>query len=166
MAERRCIAKKIYTQRKFLELPVTARDLYTYLVLFSDIDGVVEAYSVMRMINASITDLKILDDCNYVKVLNEEWVTYISEFTSFNILDGRGMKGSEYRPLLLEVLPDVKLTQLRDKTKKKNQKKESHVNHMGITCSTQHNPTQPNLTQHNYNNYDFDTLEQEILSNN
>lgn len=73
MADRRCISKEIYTQRKFLELPPTSRDLYTYLVLYSDIDGITEAYSVMRMISATTADLKILDDCGYVKVLNEDY---------------------------------------------------------------------------------------------
>lgn len=121
MADRRVISKSIYTQRRFLELPVSARDLYTYLVLHSDIDGVVEAYSVMRIINASISDLRLLDECNYAKVLNEEWVTYIMNFTSFNNLDGRDRKGSIYRDLLVSTLPDVKLTELKKKEKKQKE---------------------------------------------
>lgn len=157
MAERRCISKSVYTQRRFLELPLSTRDLYTYLVLHSDIDGVVEAYSVMRIIGATVTDLKLLDERKYVKVLNDDWVTYISQFTEFNTLDGRGMKGSSYRELLLTQIPEAKLTQLREKKKRKKKSdesdvesdNESHGSPMGIPCTTQLNPTQPNSTQYN-----------------
>lgn len=162
MAERRCIAKQIYTKKTFLELPVTTRDLYTYLVLFSDVDGVVEAYSVMNMINANPNDLQLLDARGYVKVLNSDWVTYISNFTDFNVLDGRGMKGSAYRELLISVIPDVRLTVLKQKKQKNKESSHGNTNgnHMGITCRTQPNSTQPNSTQ-----YDIPALEQELLAN-
>lgn len=166
MAERRCISKSIYTQKRFLELPVSARDLYTYLVLYSDIDGVVEAYSVMRIINASVTDLKLLDECQYVKVLNEDWVTYINNFTAFNTLDGRGMKGSNYRELLVRTLPNVQLTALKAKKRKKSKNdeednesdSESHGTTVGLPCTTQPNLTQLNSMEDNDTVRDIITL--------
>lgn len=157
MAERRCIAKQIYTQKSFLELPATTRDLYTYLVLYSDVDGVVEAYSVMNMIKANPNDLQLLDVRGYVKVLNSDWVTYISNFTDFNVLDGRGMKGSVYRELLINVIPDVRLTVLKPKKPSKNEVK---GNPKGITCTTQEN-----LIQHNSTQYNISAIEQELLAN-
>jgi len=147
MADRRCISKQIFTQKSFLELPVSTRDLYTYLVLFSDIDGVVEAYSVMNMIKANVNDLQLLDSRGYVRVLNEDWVTYITNFTDFNTLDGRGMKGSSYRELLVETFPDVKLTELKEKKRKQNKVYQGTTK--GIPCTTQFNSTQFNSTQPN-----------------
>lgn len=167
MATRRCISKDIYTQRRFLELSPTTRDLYTYLVLFSDIDGITEAYSVMKMINATATDLRNLDEEGYIKVLNDEWVTYISDFTSFNTLDGRDMKGSKYRELLVKTIPNVRLVELKKK-KSKKPPEDSHGN--PVT-----NETKQNINKHNYNNafnsftqrddYDIPSIEAKLTKN-
>lgn len=61
MADKRMISNTIYDQDEFLDMPTTARDLYTYLNLAADDEGFVgNAKSIMRKIRASEDDLKIL----------------------------------------------------------------------------------------------------------
>lgn len=127
MGDRRCITKEIYTSRRFLELSAPARDLYTYLVLFSDNDGVTEAYSVLRMTSANYTDLQLLESRGFVKVLNEDWVTYIMNFATFNTLDGRGARPSKYRDLLLQVLPGTPVLEIKPKKTKKEKLDDSDL---------------------------------------
>ncbi len=118
MASRRCISKVIYNSKVFLELSPTCRDLYTYLVLYTDNDGVVEAYSVMRMINASLSDLKLLVDARLVIVLNDDWLVYVRDFQTFNTLDARGA-ASAHRDLLIRVVPAIEDKLFKTKTSKK-----------------------------------------------
>lgn len=122
MADRRCISKEIYSSRRFLELSAPARDLYTYLVLYSDNDGVTEAFSVLRMTSANYTDLQLLESRGFIKILNEDWVTYITNFSTFNTLDGRGARPSKYRELLLQVLPGTPVLEIKPKKKKEAEK--------------------------------------------
>ena len=59
--EKRMISSEIYIQDEFLDMPPSARDLYTYLNLNADDEGFVgKTKSVMRQIRASEDDLKIL----------------------------------------------------------------------------------------------------------
>lgn len=83
MEESRLIPKFIYHSRTFLKLPVTAQNLMTFLILNSDNNGIVMAYAVMRMINASDDDLRLLEERGFVYVLNENFVTYITGFQEF-----------------------------------------------------------------------------------
>lgn len=73
----------MYHSRTFLKLPVTAQNLMTFLILNSDNNGIVMAYAVMRMINASDDDLRLLKERGFVYVLNEDLVTYIPGFQEF-----------------------------------------------------------------------------------
>lgn len=83
MEESRLIPKFIYHSRTFLKLPVTAQNLMTFLILNSDNNGIVMAYAVMRMINASDDDIRLLEERGFVYVLNENLVTYIPGFQEF-----------------------------------------------------------------------------------
>jgi len=59
--EKRMLSNKIYDQDEFLDMPATARDLYTYLNLSADDEGFVgNTKSIMRKTRASEDDLKIL----------------------------------------------------------------------------------------------------------
>lgn len=168
MANRRVISKDIYNQRNFLRLSSSCRDLYTYLVLNSDIDGIVEAFSVMRIINASEADLMLLNTLQYIKILNNDWVTYIMNFTSFNNLDGRDAKGSIYRDLLIKVIPDVNLVALKKRPKKKLPKELPCNSHGNTTAnSTKLNTTQFNnsFNQFQQNEYNFSEIEKKLLQN-
>ena len=83
IASARLISKAMYHSRTFLKLPVTAQNLMTFLILNSDNNGIVMAYAVMRMINASDDDLRLLEERGFVYILNEDLVTYIPGFQEF-----------------------------------------------------------------------------------
>lgn len=165
MAEARLIPKYIYHSMKFLELPATAQNLMTYLILNSDNDGIVEAYSVMRLMKASLGDLKMLSENGFVYVLNEQWVTYIKDFQKFNNFDKRNFRVSKHRELLVQVHPELEKDLIIPQ--KRNRNKEIPRNPMGThgegkgieEKKTKCNTIQ--LTQQ----YDFDKLEQDILAN-
>lgn len=107
MASARLIPKALYHSRTFLKLPVTAQNLMTFLILNSDNDGIVEAYAVMSMINASDDDLRMLEERGLIYVLNPDWITYIKEFQKYNRLDARNFQVSKHRQLLLQVHPEL-----------------------------------------------------------
>ena len=107
MASARLIVPGIYKSRTFLRLSPTVRDLYTYLVLDADNDGIVEAYGVMCMISASDDDLRVLQDRGLIYVLNEEWITYIRDFQKYNKFDPRNFRVSRHRDLLIATHPEI-----------------------------------------------------------
>jgi len=107
MADKRMISLQILNSAKFLKMPISAQALYTHLVVRADDDGVVESYGVLRLVGANEDDLKILAAKGYVVILNEDYVTYINNWTDFNILRSDRSKDSIYQQLLVSVLPDV-----------------------------------------------------------
>lgn len=86
MAERRMLSKKIVESAKLLKMPSTSQNLYFHLIMNADDDGVVEAYSVMNLVKANEDDLRVLIGKDYVKVLNEDLVTYIIDWQEQNRL--------------------------------------------------------------------------------
>lgn len=107
MAERRMFAKSIIGSARFLRMPPTSRLLYYDLGMAADDDGVVEAFSVMRTTGANEDDLRVLASKGFVKVLNEDLVTYISDWSRNNLI-----KKDRYRPSIYQNL----LVQLNDGT--------------------------------------------------
>ena len=61
-------------------MPVSTQCLYFHLGLHADDDGIVEAYTIMNLVGATEDDLKILVAKEFVTVLNEDLVTYITEW--------------------------------------------------------------------------------------
>lgn len=114
------ISNRIADSAKFLRMPPSTRDLYFYLVLGADDDGVVEAFAIMRKINASEDDLRLLVTKKFVIVLNEELVTYIVDWHEHNLIRADRKIDSIYQTLLLQVVPnaDVKRPKPRADTGK------------------------------------------------
>lgn len=77
MAERRMFSKRVIGSARFLRMPGSTQALYFHLGMAADDDGIVEAYPIMQMVNASEDDLRLLAAKGFVKVLNEDLVTYI-----------------------------------------------------------------------------------------
>ena len=100
MADRRMFSKRIIKSARFLKMPISVQALYFHLGLEADDDGVVEAYMVMKSIGCTEDDLKILVAKGYVKVLNEDLVTYIVDWTENNKIRADRKKESIYRELL------------------------------------------------------------------
>ncbi len=109
MAQRRMLSKRIVTSAKFIRMPVSSRDLYFYLVLEADDDGIVEAFSVMRLIGASDDDLRILVAKGFVIMLNDDLVAYITDWTENNHIRADRKTDSIYQKLLLSVVPNAKI---------------------------------------------------------
>jgi hypothetical protein len=60
MAQRRMFSQKIVGSDSFLEMPVSARELYFQLGMYADDDGFINPRKIIRMIGASEDDLKVL----------------------------------------------------------------------------------------------------------
>lgn len=109
MAERRMFSKRIINSARFLKMPVSTQCLYFHLGLHADDDGVVEAYTIMNVVGATEDDLKILVAKNFVNVLNEDLVTYITDWRENNKIRADRKVDSIYKDLLIQVIPDIEI---------------------------------------------------------
>ncbi len=109
-------ARSIVESAKFLKLPATSQLLYFHLGMNADDDGVVEAYSVLRIANANEDDLEVLAGRGFVKVLNEDYVTYIFNWRKHNNLRADRKVDSVYKELLLRLLPEEKLLEKKQRS--------------------------------------------------
>ena len=100
-------SKRIINSGRFLKMPPSSQALYFHLGLAADDDGVVEAFTVMRSVGASEDDLKILCAKEFVRVLNEELVSYITDWRENNKIRADRKIDSIYKDLLLSMVPDV-----------------------------------------------------------
>lgn len=103
MAERRMFAKSVINSARFLRMPQTARLLYYDLGMSADDDGIVEAFTVMRTTGAAEDDLSILAVKGFVKILNEDLVTYINDWHTNNQIRKDRYNQSQYASLLIEL---------------------------------------------------------------
>ena len=123
MADRRMFSKRITSSARFLKMPVSTQCLYFHLGLHADDDGVVEAYTIMNLVGATEDDLKILVAKEFVVVLNEDLVTYITDWKENNKIRADRKIDSLYKDLLIQMLPDVKLLEKKpraDRQKENN----------------------------------------------
>lgn len=109
MAERRMFSKRIINSARFIKMPVSTQCLYFHLGLHADDDGVVEAYTIMNIVGATEDDLKILVAKNFVNVLNEDLVTYITDWRENNKIRADRKIDSIYKDLLIQVIPDIEI---------------------------------------------------------
>lgn len=103
MLNGRMFAKSIIGSARFLRMPPTSRLLYYDLGMAADDDGVVEAFSVMRTTGANEDDLKVLASKEFVRVLNEDLVTYISDWSQNNLIKKDRYHPSVYHELLVQL---------------------------------------------------------------
>ena len=122
MAERRMFSKRIIESARFLRMPASSRLLYFDLGMRADDDGVVEAYTVIRATGATEDDFKILVAKNFLKVLNEDMVSYITDWSENNRIRPDRKIDSIYKGLLIQVLPDVELVEKRERADHKTSK--------------------------------------------
>ena len=103
MAERRMFAKSVIGSARFLRMPPTSRLLYYDLGMQADDDGVVEAFSVMRTTGATEDDLKVLASKGFVTVMNDDLVTYITDWSKNNYIQNDRYRPSIYKELLVKM---------------------------------------------------------------
>lgn len=103
MAERRMFAKKVIGSARFLRMPPSSRLLYYDLGMYADDDGVVEAFSVMRMTGASEDDLRVLVTKGFIRVLNDDLVSVILDWKRNNLIKSDRYTPSIYSDLLVKL---------------------------------------------------------------
>lgn len=103
MAERRMFSKKVIGSARFLRMPPSSRLLYYDLGMNADDDGVVEAFSVMRQTQATEDDLRVLVSKGFVRVLNEDLVTLITDWSVNNQIRKDRYHPSLYTNLLVQM---------------------------------------------------------------
>lgn len=117
MKTRRMVSKLIYDSERFLKMSVSARDLYTYLILHADDDGVVEAGTVLRLTKGAEDDLNLLIYKNFITMLDpENKVVYVNDWLLHNTIRADRKTNSVYKDLLLKILPDVKMVEKKPRT--------------------------------------------------
>lgn len=119
MAERRMFSKKIVDSARFLKMPPSTQALYFHLGLRADDDGIVEAYAVLRLIGATEDDLKLLVAKGFAIVLNEDLVTYITDWNEHNKIRADRKVDSVYKDLLLRIVPEIPLIEPKERADRK-----------------------------------------------
>lgn len=145
MGDRRMVSRKIVESARFLKMPATSQNLYFHLVVNADDDGIVEAYSVLALTKANEDDLRVLVSKQFVFMLNEDLVAYIEDWLEMNYFRADRKKDSIYKPLLLQLRPDVKLIEAKERSDTKSGKKKGQP--MDSPRTAQPNLIQSNLTE-------------------
>ena len=113
MANRRMFSNKIIMSAKFLKMPASSQALYFHLGLNADDDGVVEAFSIMRIIGSAADDLKILIAKGFIIQLNEDEVCFIVDWLEHNQIRPDRKVNSIYHNLLVQTIGNIKLIEAK-----------------------------------------------------
>lgn len=101
MANKRMFSKKVVSTAAFVrKLSRSARLLYYDLGVDADDDGIVEAYLVIAKTGATEEDLMELVSAGYVTILDDDFVTYINDWTKNNTIQKDRYTPSQYSHLL------------------------------------------------------------------
>jgi hypothetical protein len=108
--------QKITNSARFLKMSPSAQSLYFHLGMHADDDGVVEAFTIMQLINAAEDDFKILVAKSFIKPLNDDLVSYILDWREHNTIRADRKIDSRYKDLLVQILPDVELVKAKPRS--------------------------------------------------
>ena len=115
MATRRMFSIRLINSARFLRMPISSQALYFHLGLHADDDGIVEAYSVIRSVGCTEDDLRVLVSKGFIRVLNDDLVSFITDWSEHNKIRADRKIDSMYKDLLLELVPDVQLLEKRQR---------------------------------------------------
>lgn len=104
-------SKAVVGSARFMKMPVDSQNLYFHLGMAADDDGVVEAWSVLKTTGSAEDNLKVLASKGFIRVLNEDLVSYILDWNEHNMMRADRITPSAYRELLIQVVPDVDLAE-------------------------------------------------------
>jgi len=119
MANRRMFSKRIIESARFLKMPISSQALYFHLGIEADDDGVVEAWGVLKSVGCTEDDLRVLASKGFIRVLNEDLVTYILDWNENNQIRPDRKIDSIYKDLLISMNPDIKLIEKRPRADRK-----------------------------------------------
>ena len=120
MASRRMFSHRIINSARFLMMPISCQALYFHLGMNADDDGIVEAYPIIKMVGCSADDLKVLYAKGFVQILNEELVTFITDWNENNKIRPDRKIDSIYKDLLIQLNPDISLIEKRPRADAKS----------------------------------------------
>lgn len=125
MGLRRMISLNIINSARFLKLTDETQNLYFHLCLRADDDGIVEAFPVIRLINAVEDNMKLLQAKKFILILNDDLVTYILDWNEHNVIRADRKTDSIYQTLLLQNIPEIQLTEKKVRADQKKYWKEN-----------------------------------------
>lgn len=102
-------SKSVIGSARFLRMPASSRLLYYDLGMQADDDGIVEAFAVMRTTGATEDDLRVLASREFIRVLNEDLVSYITDWKRNNLIKKDRYQPSAYHSLLVKIENGTKL---------------------------------------------------------
>ncbi len=120
MASKRMFSIRLINSARFLKMPLTTQALYFHLGMRADDDGVVEAYNVLKSTGCTEDDLRVLVAKEFIQILNEDLVAYITDWNENNLIRADRKIDSIYKDLLVSINPDIKLIEKRDRADKKD----------------------------------------------
>ncbi len=118
-------SKIITNSARFIKMPAETQALYFHICLHADDDWVCEAFPIMRLVWATEDSLKLLHIKWFVRILNEELVTYITDRTEHNTIRSDRKVDSVYKDLLLEIVPWIELQESKQRADRKAKNKSS-----------------------------------------
>lgn len=121
MATKRMFSKTITNSARFLKMPVDSQTLYFHLCMNADDDGIVEAYSVLKITGSNEDNLRVLAAKNFIRVLNDDLVTHITDWNEHNLIRADRKHDSIYKDLLLQIVPEVEIIEAKPRTDKQKQ---------------------------------------------
>lgn len=124
MSDRRMFSKRIVESSRFLKLPDNVQNLYFHLMMNTDDDGIVEAFSVLRICGATMEDLEQLEAAGLVCRLNDDLVAYMEDWREQNTLRADRKKDSIYLDLLRRKRPDVQVLEKKARSDGKTRKED------------------------------------------
>ncbi|MBR0380942.1 MAG: hypothetical protein IJH71_00715 [Eubacterium sp.] len=124
MSDRRMFSKRIVESSRFLKLPDAVQNLYFHLMMNTDDDGIVEAFTVLRICGATKASLNQLETAGLVSILNDDLVTYIEDWREQNTLSADRKKDSLYLGLLRRKRPDIEVLEKKARSDSKGKKQE------------------------------------------
>lgn len=130
VGNRRMINPIITESGKFLMMPPSTQALYFHLNTNADDDGVVEAYSVMRLTGSKEDDMAILIAKKFATVLDpDQQLVWINHWFDHNNIRRDILVESVHRELLVSIFPQLKLPKSlrKDANKKRAERKRNQV---------------------------------------
>ncbi|MGO5435883.1 hypothetical protein [Enterococcus cecorum] len=130
MAEKRMLSKRFLHDSKFMTMPDSAQVLYVYLNVNADDDGIIDSYSIIKMLGSKEDDLKILQAKGYIVPI-DDYLVFLPDWLQNQSLRIDRYRPSMYRFKLLNLYPNyfdklkpVKLSIILDSKQTENLKEE------------------------------------------
>lgn len=105
MAEKRMLSKSFLLDSKFMTMPDSAQVLYVYLNVNADDDGIIDSYSIIKMLGSKEDDLKILQAKGYIVPI-DDYLVFLPDWLQNQSLRIDRYRPSMYRFRLLNLYPD------------------------------------------------------------